>query len=332
VNETVIAYALYPLSLISQPYSLFFLPTYAVAAVFGVLLLMIVKRRIFNRASIVALLWPARLMEHPSTKLDIKLFFISAYYLLLQGLLVGAVTLVSVDGAIAGLDWLAGFRPEALEPSWLITGVTMFLVFLAVEFGYWLSHYLMHRIPALWEFHKVHHSAEVLTPATEWRQHPLELLIWPCLIGTSACLVQGPMIWAFGASAQVIDPMNANLISLVFWYTTVHLRHTELPIFAPNWLAHLVQTPPHHQIHHSVNPKHFDKNMGYCLSIFDWLFGTLYIPKRDEKLTFGLGHQDTALETAVGSVVAPFGRAFSILMKPWRKPVATTGKSLPAAE
>lgn len=78
VFETIIAYILYPLSLITQPFSLFYLPTYAVAAVFGVVLMMLIKRRIFGWSRIVAMLWPSKLMDHPSTKLDIKLFFISA--------------------------------------------------------------------------------------------------------------------------------------------------------------------------------------------------------------------------------------------------------------
>ncbi len=317
--DTILSYVLYPVSYLIVPKSQYFLPTYLGAALFGLVLLMIFKRRLFSLAQIKRILWPSRLVAHSSTKLDVKLFFLGAYYLLLQGLMVGGLTFVSVDSAVAALDALTGMRPAPIAPSWVVTGITMLLVFLAVEFGYWFAHFLMHRIPALWEFHKVHHSAEVLTPITEWRQHPVELAMFPILIGIVSSLVQGPIVWYFGASAQVVDPVHANLISMAFWYTTVHLRHTELPIYVSGWLAKLIQTPPHHQVHHSINPKHFDKNMGYCLSIFDWLFGTLYIPSKDEKLTYGLGHQDSALETAVGSVVAPFGRSFAIVKKSIRQ-------------
>ncbi len=325
--DTFLSYLLYPLSFLTLPSSQYFMPTYFAAAAFGLVVLMLVKRRIFGLTQIKRILWPARLVQHASTKLDIKLFFIGAYYLLLQALFVGGLTVLSVEGAVAALDQIAGFRPAPMGPSWLVTGSTMLLVFLAVEFGYWFSHMLMHRIPALWEFHKVHHSAEVLTPVTEWRQHPVELAMFPLLIGIVSSLVQGPMIWAFGATAQVVDPVKANLISMAFWYTTVHLRHTELPIYVGNFLAKLIQTPAHHQVHHSIDPKHFDKNMGYCLSIFDWLFGTLYIPSRDEKLTYGLGHEDTALETAVGSIVAPFGRAFAMVAKPFKSRIGAKPES-----
>lgn len=330
--ETLVAYALYPIGLLTSPDSQYFLPTYGAALLFGLALVMAVRRKWLGLAQIKRLVWPARLVGHASTKLDVKLFFLGAYYLLLQAVMVGGMTFLSVESTVALLDHVAGFRPEAIGPSWLVTGATMALVFLAVEFGYWFAHFMMHRVEWLWEFHKVHHSAEVLTPVTEWRQHPVELALFPILIGLVSSLVQGPMVWLFGASAQVVDPVHFNLISMAFWYTTVHLRHTELPIFAPDWLAKLIQTPPHHQVHHSTNPKHFDKNMGYCLSLFDWLFGTLYIPKKDEKLAYGLGHQDSALETAVGSMIAPFGRAAAILAKAFRKRLGRPAKHLPAGE
>jgi hypothetical protein len=43
--------------------------------------------------------------------------------------------------------------------------------------------------------------------------------------------------------------------------------------------AHLRQ-PAHHHVHHSANPKHFNKNFGSCLALWDWMFGTLYVPEK----------------------------------------------------
>ena len=51
-------------------------------------------------------------------------------------------------------------------------------LFLAYELGYWLNHYVPHRVPFLWEFHKVHHSATVLTPLTNFRVHPVYMCIF----------------------------------------------------------------------------------------------------------------------------------------------------------
>jgi sterol desaturase/sphingolipid hydroxylase (fatty acid hydroxylase superfamily) len=316
--ETTFWFLMNPFTDFARLTSQYFWLTYFTAAAFGAAVVMAVRRRRLSLRQIRRLAWPKRLVQSPSTLLDAKLFLIGSYYMLAQFLLVGGLTLLSVNGAVSALDRMFGARPAPIGPSYLATGASMLLVFLAVELGYWFSHWLMHRIPALWEFHKVHHSAEVLTPLTELRQHPLELMLFPLLIGAATSLTKGPMIWYFGESSQVVGPVSANWISMVFWFTTVHLRHTELPIHATGLLGHLVQSPGHHQVHHSTDPKHFNKNLGYCLSIWDWAFGTLHIPSKDEKLTYGLGHEDTPLETVLGSMFAPFGRAAGHLTRALR--------------
>ena len=60
--------------------------------------------------------------------------------------------------------------------------VTVFL-FLAYELGYWVDHYLSHRIPMLWDFHKVHHTAEVLSPLTNFRMHPVDSVVFANILG-----------------------------------------------------------------------------------------------------------------------------------------------------
>ena len=308
--KQIIVYALFPFGYLSRPESQYFLPTYFTTALVALAIYMIMKRRrALNLQAIRALLFPPRLLEHPSTSLDFKMVFIGLYYLVLQVLTVGGTTLLTVAGTAATLTHLFGAPAHAASgPSLAVTLSCMFFVFLAVEFGYWFSHWLMHKVPALWEFHKVHHSAQVLTPLTEWRQHPVELNIFPMLMGISSCLVQGPFVWWYGENAFVLDPLRANLLSMAFWYTILHLRHTELPFYATGLLGKIIQAPAHHQVHHSTNPAHYDTNMGYCLSIFDWMFGTLYVPKKGEKFVYGLGHQDDALETVVGSILTPIGR------------------------
>jgi sterol desaturase/sphingolipid hydroxylase (fatty acid hydroxylase superfamily) len=332
--ETVFWFVMYPFAGFARLTSQYFWLTYVSAAVLGVAATMAVRRRRLSFRQIRRLGWPKRLLQNPSTMLDAKLYLFGAYCILAQIALVGGFTLLSVKGTLAALDWAFGARPDPIGPSYLVTGATMLLVFLAVEFGYWFSHWLMHTIPALWEFHKVHHSAKVLTPLTELRQHPLEIMLFPLLIGAASSIAQGPMVWCFGASAQALSPVSANWISMFFWFTSVHLRHTELPIYATGLLGRLIQTPGHHQVHHSVEPRHFNKNLGYCLSIWDWAFGTLYIPSKDEKLTYGLGHPDSPLETVLGSIFAPFGRAAVHLTRGlgWDRKVAAVPKAAIAQE
>ena len=45
------------------------------------------------------------------------------------------------------------------------------------DFATVLVHYAMHTMSVLWPFHKIHHSAEVLTPVTLFRMHPVDLFL-----------------------------------------------------------------------------------------------------------------------------------------------------------
>jgi len=71
-------------------------------------------------------------------------------------------------------------------------------------------------------------------------------------------------------------------------------------------LGRIFVSPAHHQVHHSANPKHFNKNFGSCLALWDWMFGTLYVP--EEPLTFGFPGQPTA-HTVKGELIDPIFNA-----------------------
>jgi hypothetical protein len=74
-------------------------------------------------------------------------------------------------------------------------------------------------------------------------------------------------------------------------------------------------SPAHHQIHHSSDPIHFNKNLGSCLAVWDWLFGTLYVPgKAREKLSFGVEPDRQEAHTLRGEFFLPFHRAAACLL------------------
>jgi sterol desaturase/sphingolipid hydroxylase (fatty acid hydroxylase superfamily) len=71
----------------------------------------------------------------------------------------------------------------------------------------------------------------------------------------------------------------------------------------------ILQSPAHHQLHHSGDPRHYDKNLGYALALWDWAFGTLAIPgKMREPIVFGLGKENPRFRSALGACVVPFVR------------------------
>jgi sterol desaturase/sphingolipid hydroxylase (fatty acid hydroxylase superfamily) len=72
-------------------------------------------------------------------------------------------------------------------------------------------------------------------------------------------------------------------------------------------------SPAHHQVHHSTLPQHFDKNFGSCLAVWDWAFGTLHIPARENEVaSFGVPADHHPAHTVRGELLAPFLRAFAV--------------------
>jgi sterol desaturase/sphingolipid hydroxylase (fatty acid hydroxylase superfamily) len=160
----------------------------------------------------------------------------------------------------------------------------------------------------------VHHSAEFLTPFTIYRLHPVEGLKFLNILALSTGVVRGVAAFALGANVSAYQIGSANLILIAFIFLYVHLQHTSIWIAFPGRLGRVFMSPAHHQIHHSRDPGHFNKNLGSCLSLFDWLFGTLHVPARQkEKLLYGVEPFEPDVHKRL--LVEPVVRAFSTLRR-----------------
>jgi sterol desaturase/sphingolipid hydroxylase (fatty acid hydroxylase superfamily) len=205
-----------------------------------------------------------------------------------------------------GLTALGGVPdPTTLSP-WITGGLLTVAMFLAYEFAFWFDHYLSHRVPFLWEFHKVHHTAEVLTPLTNFRVHPMDGILFYNMLALSIGATEGLLKYGFGQAIQPFTIWNANILILAVGFALEQLQHTSFWVpFTGIW-GKIFLSPAHHQIHHSTNPVHFNKNLGGSLSVFDWLFGTLHIPtKVREKLNFGVTDAGPMAHRAEGLLVTP---------------------------
>ncbi len=205
--------------------------------------------------------------------------------------------------------------PTTLSPSVVIAIWTVAQV-LAYELGYWLDHYLSHRVPLLWEFHKVHHSAQVLTPLTVFRVHPVDTLVYYNILAIVMGMTMGSLTYVFG-DASVLEAANRYqvLYVVIAMHLVGHFQHSQFWIPFTGWLGRLVLSPAHHQIHHSNDARHYDRNFGSFLAIFDWMFGTLHVPSRKrEKLTFGV--TGVTEHSLTEGLVQPFGDAARHLQPP----------------
>lgn len=281
--------------------------------------------------SLLRALFPAHIVSSKSTLTDLGYFYFNVF---LFGIVFGwallSYELVS-HGTAALLTSTLGESHPTMLPPLVARSIITIMLFLAYELGYWLNHYLSHRIPFLWEFHKVHHSATVLTPLTNFRVHPVYMCIFLNILAVFIGTANGVGDYIFGQATHQYVLSENNIILVFFIYLYVHLQHTQLWISFTGWLGHLFMSPAHHQIHHSRNPAHFNKNLGSCLALWDWLFGTLYVPAAaPEKLEFGVEPDRPHAHTVRGEFLAPFGRAAAVLCKLIeRRPPPV---SLPAAE
>ena len=274
------------------------------------------KGRRIRIKTLLRALFPRKILRSPSNLADIGYFYFNVFAF---GIVFGWAVLSYVMVSRGVADVLAatfGPRQASGLPVFVIRSVTTVAVFLAYELGYWLNHYLSHRIAFLWEFHKVHHSATVLTPLTNFRVHPVYMCIFLNIVAVFTGTASGIGDYAFGQPTAQYGLSENNIILVFFIYLYVHLQHSQLWISFTGWLGHLFMSPAHHQIHHSRDPAHFNKNLGSCLAVWDWAFGTLYVPAAEpEKLAFGVEPDRAAAHSIQGEFIAPFAAAGRLLTR-----------------
>ena len=267
------------------------------------------RGRIVSARGFIRSIFPRRIVLHPSSLMDMRLWALNAIVFASAYAMLGLGLFFWRDVVSAALTHGFGPHAPAPWPAWSVLALATVLQILAYELAYWFAHYCFHKVPALWEFHKVHHSAEVMTALTELRQHPVEIIAFTNLIGLSTGIVFGAMTYAFGPGVRPFTLLNGNILTMVFLLTYGHLRHSHMWIAFTGIAGRILQSPAHHQLHHSANPAHFDKNLGFALAVWDWAFGTLLIPARTrEPVVFGLGAEAAPLRSALGALAAPCAR------------------------
>jgi sterol desaturase/sphingolipid hydroxylase (fatty acid hydroxylase superfamily) len=258
--------------------------------------------------------FPKRMFLHPSARVDYLFFFVNA---LAMTLFLGALTLGKYEVFHASSSTFAswvGPQTPMPRPHLFASLVVTLATALAMDFGLFIAHYLQHRIPLLWEFHKVHHSAAVLNPITVYRMHPVDDIV----VGLTAGVLGGvtPAFFAHFVFPGVQESSIAGLnpVFLLFYLSFYHLRHSHFWLPYPPWVSRWLISPAQHQIHHSKNPIHFDKNMGFIFAFWDRMFGTLYVPYGRERLKLGLSHDEEREFSSVTRLyLLPFRNALRVV-------------------
>lgn len=234
---------------------------------------------------------PKSVYLHRSNLMDVKLFVINRV-LAVSGVF-GALLFSPLVAflVLSGLSGTADLPDAGRAVSWQTSLLATVLIVVSADFCKYWAHRLMHEWPWLWPFHSVHHSAEVLTPLTLARAHPMDMVLRNFVISLVVGVVQGLMLFAFAREVGLLTIGGANAIYFFSNTLGANLRHSHIWLSFGPIVEHIIISPAQHQIHHSSDVRHHNKNYGSLLAVWDWMFGTLYVPPRREELTFGLADQ-----------------------------------------
>lgn len=222
-------------------------------------------------------------MPHPEVMADWKAVIVNMV------LFWPAATLAAPITAVIVKTTGYGFIPLSTEGWWYPVSLIGFL--LIYDLYAYALHRLEHAVPFLWAMHSFHHSANALTLITGARHWWLEKVIIGSFLPVLVILF-------------AIPPDIATIVSIIR--------------FAPDGLAHLnvrfpmgravtwVNNPQWHRIHHSVQPEHHNKNFCGAFPIWDFLFGTAYVPRPDEYPETGLSPMEHV--DIIDSIIWPFRR------------------------
>lgn len=272
-----------------------------IAAVF-----LVAIRRNSARGAVKAIFDPKVLFSRSSIA-DYKIFMINQIFMTLVSplLLTQIAIATAVFYALHGVEFLSKGQFQTDNTTLVVIGFSVTL-FVMDDLTKYLLHRWMHRYPLLWSIHKVHHSATTLTPITVYRVHPLEAVLY----ASRGALAQGPVValfvFLFGSAVSIYTVVGVNVLVFAFHVTGSNLRHSHVNFGYWPWLERVLISPAQHQIHHSVAKKHYDKNFGAALAVWDWMFGTLH-HSQTEALTFGIEGEPKGADASLKALyLGPF--------------------------
>lgn len=225
-----------------------------------------------------------------------KDFWLDAFYLFFNFFIFaivisGVYALLEVGFSEIGLS-LQSFAliDSASLPFW----AELVLFFLLLDFVQWLTHIMLHKVPAFWEFHKVHHSVKEMGFAAHLRYHWMENILYKPLKTIAIMLLGG------------FEPEQAYIVH----FTAIsigHLNHANIKLtYGP--LKYIFNNPVMHLYHHAYHlPKgRAGINFGISLSLWDYIFGTHHVPDQNGEIELGFEGDDQFPKDFIGQSLYGF--------------------------
>jgi sterol desaturase/sphingolipid hydroxylase (fatty acid hydroxylase superfamily) len=202
-------------------------------------------------------------------------FFREGFFtdLIFYALLQSAILSVIIGWIVQWIDAASGVSRLRLISDWSIPAQVLFFL-VTHDFYIYVFHRFQHRNKFFWRLHEAHHSAKSVDWIAGMRSHSLEILI-------NQTVEFAPIV-LLGAAPEVI--VIKGMLDGV-WGMWIH---SNIDVKS-GWLQYLINGPEMHRWHHAEEITEGGLNFSTKLAIWDWLFGTAYLPK--EKPT-GYGISD----------------------------------------
>ena len=257
------------------------------ALIIAILWLCIIKKKKIRQA--LRTIFDRSVWLSKSSRADMVCFIINRIFMVIcRPILITQIFIATALYHALHLQQIVPIGLFETTPVWLSTLLFTSFFFLLDDFSRFVLHLALHKVPSLWEFHKFHHSAETLTPLTVTRTHPVEAILFTL----RSAIVQGGtiaiFIFLFGQQLSLFTILGVNIFVVLFHGLGSNLRHSHISVSYPNVIENCLMSPAQHHLHHSSSQKHFDKNFGVALSIWDKMAGSFMYSSR-ETLEFGIG-------------------------------------------
>lgn len=195
-------------------------------------------------------------------------------YFLISTLFVQTLTYLSLNPSLTALSATTSLDSirKAIGSQPLI--LQFFEIMFLTDFVQYWFHRTFHRIPWLWKFHAVHHSAQAMDWLAGSRMHIVEVL----LMRATTTLPMYVMGFSEG-------PLYAYIF---FVYLLSVFIHANLRI---NFgvLNYIIATPRFHHWHHGIEEEAIDVNFAIHFPVIDMMFGTFHMPNDRWPEGYGVG-------------------------------------------
>jgi sterol desaturase/sphingolipid hydroxylase (fatty acid hydroxylase superfamily) len=176
------------------------------------------------------------------------------------------------DYIILPLDKTWHLSSLHLVGRWPVAVQVLFFLVMHDFYIYWF-HRAQHHSKLLWRTHEAHHSNKEVDWLAGTRSHALEILI-------NQTVEFAPII-LLGANPIVV-PIKALLDAVWGMYI-----HSNIDVRSGK-LQYIINGPEMHQWHHSNDRAVFYANYSTKFAVWDWIFGTAYLPGWRKPAEFGL--------------------------------------------